>query len=83
MKPHIEQSSGEANHDPVILQHAAAFWWWCESILGQPGETHAGAVLDGLCAEYHDVLGREPIDINRVGSLTAEAALWLTGKRTF
>ena len=76
-----EQSPGSTECNSSILKHAWAFWDWYEGIRKTPAGTHVGVVLEGLYAEYRDFLSREPIDLNRVGSLTAEALLLLTGKK--
>lgn len=83
MDSHTEQSSGVTGQLIPTLQSAAAFWAGYEVIRESLGETHRGVVLAGLCAEYHDILSREPIDIGRVERLTAEAALRMLGKRNY
>jgi hypothetical protein len=76
---HTEQppASGQPN---TRFQNAAAFWAWYEEVKAA-GETLTGGVLDGLLAEYLDILSREPLDIGRVESLTAEALLTVCGKK--
>jgi hypothetical protein len=66
----------------TILTNAAAFWKGYESVEDTLRETHAGASLSGLYAEYQDVMSRTPIDLGRVESLTVQAAWLMVGKRT-
>jgi hypothetical protein len=60
------------------LQNVIAFWnaLSCES---DAGETTWG-VLEGLQAQVTECLSRVPPDIRHAESLTAEAALRLTGQ---
>ncbi|MEI7992882.1 MAG: hypothetical protein WCH93_10700 [Actinomycetota bacterium] len=83
MKNCAEQSPGVSKQASALLQNAREFWKWYEEVKGTSRETHLGADLSGLYAEYQDVVGRTPIDIGRVESLTAEAALLLLGRRAY
>lgn len=66
----------------IRLQRARDFWIGLSELLDNVGETHRG-LLEGLKVEYEDILSREPIDLNKVDSLTAEAAILLLGNRKF
>jgi hypothetical protein len=83
VKNFTEQSPGAPQYDSPILQNAMEFWAWYEAQLDTLGETHMRADLLGLYAEYQDAVSRTPIDLGRVESLTAQAALRLLGKRKF
>lgn len=78
-----EQSSAKPKPLCAILQNARAFWCWYEVVRSEAEETHVPAGLNGLYGEYQDALNRTPIDLNKIESLTAEAALLLLGKRVY
>ncbi len=75
-------SSGPALRDDTRVQNARAFWAGVLECLGDAEEAHRG-LLEGLHAEFQDAAGRRPIDLNRVDSITAQAAILLSGKRFF
>lgn len=75
-------SPGLSPHQQEHFQKIKDFWGALTKYEDETGETHKG-VLEGLRAEVEDILSREPVDLNRLTSLTAEAVLRLTGKRNF
>ena len=70
------------SHVRVRLQAVVDIWDGFEQCAADAEGTQ-GSVLEGLRAEVQDTLSRNPIDLNRVQSLTAEAVLWTTGRRSF
>ena len=75
-------SLGRTCYDDPRLQKVLIFWKGVSEYLSEAGETHRG-LLEGLKAELDDVLSREPVDLNRIDSLTAEAAIILCGRKLF
>ncbi len=78
-----EQSSAKPKPLCAILQNAREFWGWYEGVVREAEETHVPAGLKGLYAEYLDALNPQSFDLNRIESLTAQAAILMQGKRVY
>ena len=81
VRAHKVQSSNILDTSSSILSAAETVWAGLVVSMSKLEGTQLGAVLDALYAEYIDLISRDVIDPNKVGSVTAEAALAITGKR--
>jgi hypothetical protein len=76
-----DPSSGDPPDREHRLQQVIDFWNGL-SCREDAGETTWG-VLEDLQAEVSDCLSREPVDLNLAESLTAYAALLISGELLF